>query len=116
MDFDEADRIFQTYKGAKNSVQLGLNIRLVQLASNRYGIQVFNTYALRIDQSGAYVISFDGEPSKEVLQVLRCLSPINPVKRRGQWLTQHGAALVNLQKSPLVVDVDGREFPSEQAA
>jgi hypothetical protein len=108
LSFSKAEELFGKRKKGR-SLLLRPNVRLVQLSPDRYGVQVHNTYLVRVDKSGAYVIAFGGEPTPDILQALVDYSPVTLARNdRGQWVTQHG----DVFKSPMICDISGNRIAS----
>lgn len=81
--FDEAEDLLE--QAHSNVVLLEIDVRLVKLAQDCYGIQFKNTYIARIRQNGVYVLNACGRMNEHIAEVFRKFTPVTLCKIGLQW-------------------------------
>ena len=82
--YTEARYLSSLRPSKRGSVPLGINLRLVELSSDTYGLQYHNTYVVRISQSGVYVLN-PVRRDEETLKVLNSYTPVELELVGGQF-------------------------------
>jgi hypothetical protein len=85
LTFDEAEEMFTEAAEGTRSIPLGVDLRLVQLASDRYGVQFKNTYIIRICANGYYILNTAGRINEELAKIISCYTPVRLVQNGSSW-------------------------------
>lgn len=81
--FEEAQDFFEGIKA--KSVLLEPDVRLVPLASDRFGIQYKNTYLIRICSNGCFIFNSSSRMNEEVARIISAYSPVRLIKHGVEW-------------------------------
>ena len=88
----------------------------MQLSPDRFGIQVFNTYVVRIADNGVWILNWEHAMTQGIAAIIAEYSPvkIKPQKEGDEvvWIDQHNRRFV---RGCWVVDADGVEQGKPQA-
>jgi len=110
LTFEQALELYRTRTDRRRSVLLAPHTRLVPLAEDRFGVQYYNTYVIRILKNGLYVINVASRLCEEVVDVVATYSPLKLVRKGGGWVNQHGQDFHNSS----VVNAKGELVDSKQ--
>ncbi len=104
LTFEQAEKLYaERPVKKKRSVLLASGVYLLQLTEDRYAVQVFNTYAVRICRNGCYILNMGRNKSLQIAEVISKYSPTRLALTNSVWMDQHRQPFQN----SCVVDSNG---------
>lgn len=103
--FEKAALLYERRGNKKvRSAELGYRTRIVQLSNDRYGIQFYNAYVIRICEDGNFILSAGIELKEYTAEVINLYTPSTFTLDRGIWVNQHLEEYANY----MTVDAEGK--------
>lgn len=82
MTFNEAKELFKTARNKSAGKPLELNTRLVKLSDDCYGIQLYNTVVVQIQENGVYILRTSGWYTRTTFKRINKYSPAKVFSRK----------------------------------